>query len=93
MSGKLASLSDPMAKALADAHDGGESRLYRWPGGFWMPRQKTKSEQAVFKTWTGTQTVQALIRRGYLEPVAHLQRGEPWIVKLTAAALVIIQAP
>lgn len=87
---KPAPLSAVMMKAILAAHGGGESRLYRWPGGFWMPRARREQERDVLEVSAGTQTVRALIERGMLREVAHMSRGDPWIVETTEAALALI---
>jgi hypothetical protein len=84
-----ARLSDEMCRALSAARDGGDRRLYRWPGGYWFGRAKALSdppEQPPPGRYYGTQTVHALIERGMLSTVAHLKRGDAWIVELTEEA-------
>jgi hypothetical protein len=80
-----------MGKALRSAHAGGESRLYRWPGGYWMPRARRQLEQAAFGSWATTGTVRALIALGLLSEVAQMSRGDPWICELTDKAIQLIE--
>lgn len=86
----MSALSAPMVRALASANDGGSRRLYRWPGGYWMPHQKEEHKGEYFSLWATTPTVRALISRGMFKEVAHLSRGDPWIVELTDAAMRLI---
>jgi hypothetical protein len=84
-------LSAAMGKALHDARDGGERRLYRWPGGYWMPRARRQQEHAAFGTWANTATIRGLLALGLLREVAAMSRGDPWICELTDKAIQLLE--
>ncbi len=48
-----------------------------------MARPRQPQERAVIGEYASTGTVRALIERGYIQPIAFLSRGDPWICELT----------
>lgn len=85
MSTKPAAVSAAMQSAIDAAKAGGENRLYRWPGGYWMPRRRVEGEGSpAHGTYQGTQTVRGLLSRGLAHPVELLRGGDPWVVELTS---------
>lgn len=79
---KPLAISATMQRALDDAKLAG-GRLYRWPGGFWLNRAKADGAPTPqHGTYFDACTIKALIARSKLRVVAHLSRGDPWIVEL-----------
>ncbi len=82
-----ADLSPDMERAVELAKTNAAGRLYRWPGGYWMPRMRDphRTQMEVLKPgqdYAGTLTVNALIERGIMQPIAKMSRGAPWIVEM-----------
>lgn len=79
------SISQEQQRALDMAREGIEGRLWRWPGGYWTndPWHGDRQGQQVPHKHVGTQTVDALVRRGYFTVVKYMKRGDYEIVELT----------
>lgn len=72
-----------MALALAKAKEHGE--LVRKPGGFWTAEGTPEKKDGTPEWYFSTSTIQGLINRKLLVGAAHLQRGQPWKVKIAGA--------
>ena len=81
-----------MESALAAARGSDTRRLYRWPGGYWMPRMRAEGEiSPPYGSYHGTQTIRGLLSRGLLVPVEKMPGGDPWVVEVSASD--VITAP
>jgi len=72
-------ISVMMRHALTKAKEGGNNRLYCWPGGLWMPFQMIGAP-------TRTSTIKALLKQGLMRAVRHKQgrkQGDPLVVEIT----------